>query len=303
MVVKKHLFVADIESTKFKENLEKELIDSYTLEFKIGCIIKFDIELENEIERFYSFNQKEFQEYFLKYCNSKNKAVIYFHNLSFDSKFFLDFLYENFSYVIPIRTGGKIPMIRCYRQRKNKSQYDCILEFRDSYSLLDGSIETLGKSIGLPKLDFDFDYNNIEKSLEYCFRDCEIPFYAMIHIVKAIQDNFNVINNRSKKPFSFYDLSLTIASLVKKVFISYYPKALYKVDKHLEYRLRKYYFGGRTDAYNFNKSYDAIYLDVNSMYGFEMSVNKFANGKVYSYYSDKIEFKSDKSILKVIKKL
>lgn len=287
----------DIESTDFKDDLSKEFDDFYTLEFKIGCSIKFDIENECEIERFYTFNQQEFLEYLIKGCNSRNKHIVYFHNLAFDSKFFIDFLYEHFAYVIPIRTGGRIPLIRCYRQRKNKSQYDCILEIKDSYTLLDGSLKVLGDAIGKPKLDFDFDYFKIQESLEYCFRDCEIPFYAMLKIVKAIKNNFNLINNRTKKPFSFYDLPLTIASLMKKLIMFYYPKAMYKVDKHIEYHLRSYYFGGRTDAYDFNCVYDAIYLDVNSMYVNELIENLFANGKVYSYLSDIIEFEKDYSIL------
>jgi hypothetical protein len=299
MVIEKSVYFMDIESTKFKDNLEKEIIDFYKLDFKLGCSIKFDVETCNEIEKYHTTNQLDFQEYLIKELSQKKKKIVYFHNLSFDSKFFIDFLQKSFSFVDIMRTGGKIPSIRCFKLRKDKTQYICVLEFRDSYSLLDCSLEVLGKAISIPKIDFDYNYEsyNLIKAIEYCYNDCKIAFMSCFYMFKAISKNFNLINNRTKKPFSFYDLPLTIASLMKKIMRCYYPKTFYQVDKHIEQHYREYYFGGRTDSYNFNKVHNAVYLDVNSLYPSVMSNNDFINGKAYSYPSETIEFEIDNNII------
>lgn len=289
----KQLYIADIESTDFKENLEAEYNmngNSYPLEFKLGCFIQFDYELDSEIERYHSFNQKEFAERLIKGCSRKNKRIVYFHNLKFDSKFLITTLLKYFNVIKPVEAGGKMHTIKCYKKRNN-GQYDCILEFKDSLAILLSSLRSIGEKLEFngkkyPKLDFDFDYSNkesIEKGIEYCYRDAEIPYYAMKVLFNRVIKEFPIINKRTKKPLQFIEMPLTIASFSKKVFTHVYEGVFYKVDLHMEEKLRKHYFGGRTECFDFNLLRNGIYADENSEYPFVLANNDFVNGKTYMY--------------------
>lgn len=295
--MERHILFADIETSNFKDNLDKVDIDSYLLEFKLGCFIEFDYTNDKVIEKYYSVDNIEFNEKLISQCHRNRKKVVYFHNLRFDSKFFIDFLYDHFYEIKVIRTDSKIISIRCYKKRKDGNQIDCVLEFRDSLSILLVSIERLGKMLNLPKLEFNFDYQDIKRAISYCFRDCEIIYFSLKQLYIAIMKEFALINKRTKKPLQFTELPLTIASLAKKVMMSYYPNVFYKVDKHLESRMRKYYFGGRTEVFDFSNAQNSSYLDENSEYPFLLSSREFSNGTTYRYKAHKVDWKRNKNII------
>lgn len=295
--MKKRIFFSDIETSDFKDKLEKLEINSYELEFKLGCIIEFDYNNDNPLDKLSFTDNNDYNKELISKCNRNNKKIIYFHNLKFDSKFFIDFLFEKFDIVKVIRTDSKIIAIKCFKLRKNSKQLDCILEFKDSLSILLVSIKRLGKMLNFPKLEFNFDYSDLKKAINYCFRDCEIIYYALKKLYNAIMNEFNLTNNRTKKPLQFYELPLTIASLSKKIIMLYYPEVFYKVDKHLERRLREHYFGGRTEAFDFNKAENASYLDENSEYPFLLSSREFSNGQTYMFAVDSVNFNRSKNIL------
>lgn len=279
-------FFSDIETTEFKSNSK---ID-YDLEFKMSCIIHYDFELEKELERKSFFNNSEYVKYLISLGNCRYFPIIYFHNLSFDSKFLIEYFLESeqIDNIKFIRTGSKILSVSIYQNYKK------ILELRDSYCLLITKIETLGKMVDLEKLEFNFDYSNKQKAIEYCFRDCQIIYKSIEYLIMSLNQFFK---DKLKKPYKIKDIPLTIASLSKKIMKLYFNDVYYQNDFYLDNHLRKYYFGGRTEVFDFNLLENGYYYDVNSMYPSVLSKNIFALGKTYRYESNQpIDFSVDSII-------
>jgi len=309
---------ADIETDDFKDNLQY-LIDNnihdYQLNFRLGCFIKFNYENDVKIEKFHSFNRKEFLDKLTEreYDNNNHIKVktIYFHNLKFDSKFFISYLKEKYDAIDIVDTGGKTLLISCMiketRWNPRKNEYDnnyfkTILLFKDSLGILLKSLKEIGIKIGLPKLEFDFKYENKEKAIEYCYRDCEIPYKAMKEFFNLIMSNFSLMNNKAKRLIGFNEIPISLPSICKKIWINIYPKAFYQVDSLIEKKLRKYYYGGLVDCFNFERSKNIYYLDENSEYPFVLANESFSNGKTFIIRTDKLNT-NNKNILGWILKI
>lgn len=266
-----------------KNQLIETDLDFYDLDFKLGVTIGYNFETHRKIDEFTTWNKEEYIDYFLKLSLSKNPPVIYFHNLTFDSQFFINELRDNFEKVNVIRSNT-ILAIKCYssyRAKKNGkfiTKYKLRLEMRDSLALLVSSIAKLGKKFGYDKLDFDFNYKNKQKAEKYCLRDCEIIYYSVSGLIDYL-NNFKDKFRLKIDDIGFDFLPLTIASLSKKIIKTFYSDVFYQIDEEMEENNRKHYFGGRTEVFNFSTVKDAIYFDVNSLYPFVLSEYLFALGK------------------------
>lgn len=261
------VYFADFETTEFKTNIDYESID--VVDFKLFCAVKLNsdyTQLESE-KVFWSLS--ETIDFFLSEPNKKK--IIYFHNLSFDSKVFLQELYNMDKYIISfIRSGSRILQITI---QKNTQKRQIICEFRDSLAILLKSIAVLGKLVNLDKLEFDFDYEtNPEIAIDYCITDCKIIYYSLKYIIEFVKTYYNI-------PLLINKLPLTIGSIAKKCISSIYPEAFQKHQSYIERFLRPFYFGGRTEVFDFKKE-KSICFDVNSEYPFAMSTFDYANGKV-----------------------
>jgi len=280
---KYEIYYSDIETTKFKDNIELVNISEYILDYKLGCIIKFDSNSKIDY-KYHSFSQLEFNKELIKY-KPKQLKIVYFHNLKFDSKFFFKDLVDTFDKVIPIRAGNLIINISCYIVN-SQNKYNKVLEFKDSYALTITSLKLLGKMVNKPKMEFDFNYSTKEGrelGVKYCYRDCKIIYYAIIYLIKFIYDLFEIT-------YEIYQLPLTIGSFAKKIFISIYSKVFYQVDFNIEKSLRKYYYGGRTECFDFNINYEVISFDFNSLYPSVLSKQTFSEGKVIKSKTNEINF-------------
>lgn len=277
------LYYSDIETTKFKKAYELDNFenDSYELLFELGCIVSFDNNSEIDYE-YYSFNQLDFCNELIKDCSKTNVKRIYFHNLRFDSKFLFEFLYNHFDKLKTIKANSKIISINCFMEN-SQHKFNKVLELRDSLSILLYSIKRLGKMVNLPKLEFDFDYSDNQKAINYCFQDCKIIYFALDYIVKFL-------NEYMKKNYSISSLPLTIGALSKKLLIDLYPTTFYKVDLKLEKTLRYLYFGGHTEPFHFKLFKNVVGLDFNSLYPSVLSKYDFAYGKVNEVFVNSINF-------------
>ena len=270
--IHKEIYYADIETTKFKDNLDYESIDFP--EFILSCAIKLNETFDSISEKISFKSVKEMNDFFTS--KSSKQKIVYFHNLSFDSKFFLYDLYKSGLFDIEIiKIQSKILQIAIFR--KNAKKRKIIVKFVDSLSLLLKSVKDLGTIVNLPKLDFDFDYSNpiqMKKAITYCFRDCEIVFRAFLSIVEYVKDTFPKITD-----LSISNIPLTIGSLSKKCFKTVYPDAYQRHNTYHDRYLREYYFGGRVEIFDFSKE-NADCYDVNSEYPYCLANYNYANGGV-----------------------
>ncbi len=236
---------ADIETTAFSEVFDSERIEQ--LEFKLGCIITYDLNYV-ELERKHYTDLSEF-------CIKLNSLnIVYFHNLGFDIKFIQKELLSLNTKYTPIIAGSSFLCAKFFKfKRKREAK---TVEIRDSLALLKRSVKILGNNINLPKLQIvDDNYANIA----YCFRDCEIVAFSFFKLIDWLRDFFNFEVKTTRVP-------LTIASLAKKVFCTIYPNAFYRHDFKIYDKSREYYYGGRTEVFNFNKLKNGVIMDVVSLY-------------------------------------
>lgn len=311
MSKKRYLF-SDIESTKFidKDKLVDFKSTEYNLEFKLGSILEYNTKKDELIDKKSFFDFEKYANYLCSDLSRYKRKIVYFHNLGFDSKFLIDYLNKRFDKIKIIKSGSQILSIKCFRTRikyvnsKRKVQNDCLLQLKDSLAILLISIKKLGNIVGFNKLDFEFNYSgkeNRKKAIKYCEQDCRIIYLSLKHFIKYLKQFFKKFGNKIKadKPetINFDFLPLTIASLSKKIIKMFYPKVFYRIDQYLEPKIRKYYFGGRTEVFNFNEIFNGIYLDVHSLYPSVMAKYNFANGKVYRIKTKRNEINWESNVL------
>lgn len=243
-------YVADCETTEFSHDVDD-------MKLKIVCIIKI---IDSQIvERHCFTSEKSFEIYLNKEFNkNKKKLKIYFHNLRFDSKFVVR---ESAKYIIKNST-----ILKAITQKAN---------FCDSLSILNASVESLGKAFNLKKLDMKSD-----DLKEYCLRDCEIVHLALEKTAALLSSTVE-------------ELGLTMGSEMHKMFHKYNSRYEYIDEKQRKHNIitsyateptpkmpfafdyRKFYHGARCEVYNYRK-FDKVFIyDINSMYAFIQTQFKY----------------------------
>ena len=223
----------------------------------------FDIESENWVQ-FRLCGCFDGQDYklfytiksFLNYIDQKryNNFIWYAHN---GGKFdFLFFLEEIYSCGWKIRYGAQSQgrLIELTVITDSIKFY-----FRDSFALLDQSLESLGKAFNIEHKKKHFTFKegmkvnaHNEKLQEYLESDC-IGLYEIISCFE-------------QSPYIENDISLTIASQSLKVFRKYFLDCtLEKCNLKYDELIRKYFYaGGRVEVY---KGQGRVkHYDVNSLY-------------------------------------
>jgi len=216
--INKDFYVFDVETTPFKTGEKPEFI--------FGVLYTwYSYKVIHSIE--------DFQTEFLK-PEYKNK-LIFAHNAEFD----LNVIYGNIYKLDPeaIFNGKFI----------TATNGNC--KFADSMSIYVGySVKRLGEMLGLVKLDIDYQTMAATKeAIEYCLRDCEIVYKALLFFFETVGD-----------------IKITQASLS----MSFFRRNYLKHDiEHNEHNLEffKSYYGGRTEAFKIGKV-NAVVYDYNSMY-------------------------------------
>lgn len=143
------------------------------------------------------------------------------------------------------------------------------LIFMDNMNYFSGSLDKLGKSIGLNKKEVDF--NNVDDATleDYCKRDVEIMEQAWIYLRKFILE---------------HDLGYQRMTIASTAFHAYrhrfmnYP--IYIHDNEFANNLeREAYYGGRSEPFRIGEFRNQHFykLDVNSMYPYVMKNFNFPN--------------------------
>ncbi len=230
----KDFFVLDTETTPFTENKK--------VEFIFGVIYG-----HNHIEVIHS--KEDLKKELLKPIYKKKK--VFAHNAEFD----LNVIYGNV-YLLDSKAIFNGRFICA-------TNGNCL--FADSFNIFSTSVETIGRTIGKEKknLSKDFWEKSIvtDDDIEYCIRDCEIIFDALLQI-------FDMVGNSK----------ITLAGLSLDMYRrKYQPFHIDYNDALMPYFFNSYY-GGRTEAFYIGKT-NACCYDVNSMYPYAMKNCIFPNPK------------------------
>lgn len=210
-------------------------------------------------------------EIFMKYVLTlPEKTKIYFHNLSFDGSFIVDYLFRQ----------QERPRVSIFARKWYSIQYKKI-EFRDSLKLLPGtSVKVMPKQFNLPieKLDDNYDYKRIRKvgekltdqELKYVKNDVTILGLTMQKLIEA---GFNITY-------------LTIGSFVYAMINRSMDKDTKRNHEDItpedDKLLRKAYYGGYTavnSAFKGQVVTNITAIDYNSMYPSMMLYRPMPIGK------------------------
>lgn len=275
----------------------------------------------------------EFMDFILQ--DGKNK-IIYFHNLSFDGDFIIKWLFrkypknfkqdyqfttENYEVVNQVpkfnwfsffKNGNKIYNIDwCVRKKIRDRIMKVKIQFRCSYNLMPSSIDSLGKSFKINKMDeeeinnlilkgyikeknefYDLGGNYVHNDpylknvfVSYIKRDVMIAKTAFLNYKETVESSKDAINNKYNKKDVHLQKILTTASLVQKLVknniwnnkhLHNYIKKGLKIHSYEQYELmRKFYSGGFTqfNPLYHNKVFDkkGFSIDINSSYPWAMT--------------------------------
>lgn len=233
---------------------------AYLLKYDNGKIIKSwrITEISNLfnilLNQYYLMNRKSFR--------------IYIHNLGFDAKYFYDYMSKNFIFTLVYNQSEL--KINVFKVIKGKRKF--VFEFRDSIILFYHlSIAKIGEIVGKPKLDCLYDSPEItEEMWKYCYRDNEILFLGLQKL-KEMFEEFGLI-------IDIEQFNLTLPALSFKLFLLKNQKYSYKdecgrirnrilcYDEFKNEFFKKFYFGGRTEVFDYNFYDIVLYLDFNSLY-------------------------------------
>lgn len=162
-----------------------------------------------------------------------------------------------------------------------------VCTFADSLNIFRTSVKELGKIIQKEKLEISQDLIKGKKDIEvkpqmieYCIRDCEIVYEALLYI-------FNLVGN----------IKITIAGLSLDYFRRFFQPFNIDYNEYLESNFFKSYVGGRCEAFFIGKTKAFVY-DVNSMYPKAMFYSKFPNPKYLKFLSYLSPETFEKTILK-----
>lgn len=151
-------------------------------------------------------------------------TTVYFHNLSFDGNYIYKWLIkQKFKFINMMdEKYGK------YKLQDGEWEWICdergniytlmvnykgtTIKFLDSWKVLMASVEKLGESIGLEKLDLDYDAYGGFKTKE------EVPPEA----IEYLERDIDVVINTITKAFGIYNKKMTRASMAYEDFIAYY---------------------------------------------------------------------------------
>lgn len=236
--IKNRFFVLDTETKKGKHNTALEPLKE---NFVFGVLYGIDTQV--------IFNTHE---EFLKEINKAKyyNTYIFAHNAEFDLLVLFGNIYKFLDHSAVF--NGK------FISAKYKK-----ITFADSLNIFPASVEKIGETVGMNKIVNEkvkesglTKENKTEKDVEYCIRDCEIVFTALLKIfeyvgtIKLTLSSLSLYNFRNK----FLAENIVFSDLVDEFYESYY--------------------GGRTEVFKLGKCNCKV-ADVNSLYPYVMSYMRF----------------------------
>lgn len=241
----------------------------------------------------------------IKYYEIK---TVLFHNLSFDGEFITHWLIDNGYKFVDNNFGKPLEPFTFTRMKTDMSIiYDLqvnidghVVKFGDTAKLLLASVDKMGKMLGLPKLEIDYDkYKYFEsihhvpdQLIEYLWRDIDIVIDIYSQFKHTFKNHGITLGSTALKDYKKHIGNWEFAKRFGGYF--YNPKTRKQeynnvLTKEQWNEFKKSYRGGLVV---FNEKYigqhlknlDGYSCDYNSMYPSVYGSNLFPVGKPYEHY-------------------
>lgn len=225
--IKNNFFVFDTETTKL-EPMKKNFVFCVLYGYNFTKVFKTQKEFLTEIQK-------------PKY----KKKYIFAHNAEFDLTVIFGNIYKH------------CDNSAVFNGRFISADYNGV-KFADSLNIYEASVKKIGEITGLQKIENEkvkkgglTKKNLTQSDIDYCIRDCQIIFDALLKIfeyvgcIKLTLSSLSLYNFRNK----FLTENIMFSDLVDEFYNSYY--------------------GGRTEVFKLGKC-NAEVFDINSLYPFVM---------------------------------
>lgn len=201
-------------------------------------------------------------EWIITKCHDKERLYVISANIWFDKRVsnMLPYLKQH-DWVSSMLFVNGMSLIMSFKKDK---KHVVFLNFQNYFRV---SVKKIGKTVGLPKLDVDFDTASREDLFTYCKRDTEIIF-------KAMNTLFTFISDKDLGCFGYTAPSLAFNTFRHRFMDS---KLLVHKNPNVTTLERAGYFGGRTECFKIGKytKTKLIQIDINSMYPYVMKSYKY----------------------------
>lgn len=205
--------------------------------------------------------RKDYWDWVMSHLKLRTKLYIFSHNQAFDFT-----VLRGFSTLR--RRGFKLrkaiiespPTILIF---KKDGKTICIL---DTYNYFRLPVKSLGKAMGIDKLEMPEIVRSKEVWNQYCKRDVEILLKLMLFYIGIVKD------------WELGGFQFTGASQAFAAFRHRFMKCQLLIDDNVKALglARSSYYGGRTECFHIGEIKGELYLvDINSQYPFVMKYNKF----------------------------
>ena len=215
---------------------------------------------------FWTTNHNEFWDWVLSKVSNNERLYLFAHNPSYDlitSRAF-PILKEKGYHITHFHNEGHTFILRFILRFRSEKKTLVVLNVGNFFP---GTVESMGKSFGLEKLELDYENPNLDDAIEYCKKDVEIIATAMLSWFKFCQDN---------------DLGAFGLTAPKQAFNAFRRRFMkHDIYIHADEKAialeRASYYGGRTEAFYIGpiKEEKAYALDVASMYPAMMHAHLF----------------------------
>lgn len=249
----------DTETTTLKDD---EDFHEPVLKIGVACYTRLNTDISVISDEWFNYSKHtDFWLWVDDIVNETGKVTIYAHNWNFDFPVLKGFkTLESMGYELKTIVDQGPPIILRYKHEKGK------IDIIDSMNYYQQKLEDMGKTLGVEKIDVDFETCTDNELKIYCRQDVKILRGAMINLMKYLH-----VNNLSR-------LTHTVSSIAFTAFCRRFKPVDIFIDGN-EKRVsvtRESYFGGRSECFRVGKYKSKLRLiDVNSQYPFVMRNNKF----------------------------
>lgn len=204
----------------------------------------------------------ELNDWILSKSHKKEKLYVISANIWFDLRVsgMLEYL-KRHRWVNKILVVNGMTVIISF---KKDTRHVVFINFQNYFRT---SVTVMGKILGLPKLEIDFNDTTRAKLFTYCQRDTDIIYNAMLNLFKFTKE-------KDLGAFGYTFPSIAMNAYRHRFMTD---KILVHKQKSVVKLEREGYFGARTECFKVGsfKNTPLVQVDINSMYPAVMTVNKF----------------------------
>ena len=262
------------------ETSSKPVQGGKQIDYKLSCsthaVIDTNGVIKSRIDKT-CWNIDDFVSWVNDYVLNLKNPLLIAHNTGFDLQYsgLIDLLLE-YDFMFDVYFQRMTTSIIVMKRDKYK------ITFMDTLNWFKATLQSLGESIGYPKMGINFDDCSDLELATYCQNDVEIMVKAMQKYCKWLHGRYGIMPK------------YTMSSDSLKAYRRVMPERSVYVHNNTRLMLNEFsaYYGGRTENYRKGDLSGRMwyYVDVNSLYPYVMSNHAYSGKLIRDFDVSTIEY-------------